>query len=199
MPTGRRTMGIGRGGHGVVEGMGEGTDRINGAPHLQGVTAVVGQGQIHRGSRAVGGRRGRILTGWSPETGHLLTHSLPGGANSLRIQAPLPAGLGGGVGHHEALHGHRPPGIKDGQPPAGLALPQEALGPQQPLHHPLAQAERTRLVSIGRPQGGVGMGFEAVQERGEGHQGIPPLDNRDWTPGAKRHGLRGGAPTLDPP
>lgn len=149
VPEGHLALRVLRSCSGVVIGVGDRSKGIDGAAHVQRLPQGAAKGEIDGGTCAVGGRCRRILTRRGPENPHLLAHRLPGRTGALWIQAPLSTGLCRGVGHHEPLNGHWPPGIKDRQAPMGLFLLQQRLGLQQPRDHPRAQPKGAGAWSVG--------------------------------------------------
>jgi hypothetical protein len=73
----------------------------------------ISQAEIHGSPCAVRRWRGTVFAGWGPEAAHicLSPDALWGGA--IRVYADASTLNHKGMAHHEALHGNRPPGIKN--------------------------------------------------------------------------------------
>ena len=169
-----------------------GPDCIDGATHGQGRSAVIGQGEVHRRTSAVGGRRGGIPTRGRPETPHFSGHQGPLRRIGIGINAEAAAFTHQGVAHHEALHCQGAPAIKDGQAQVWVLQLQGLLRLEQPIHHPAAQQKGIAIGAVGRPQGQVGMGFQPPQGPSYGLQRLTAVVDRNRAPGTQGHGGRLG-------
>jgi hypothetical protein len=107
------------------------------------------------------------------------------------MQAMPPAFLGHGMLHHEGLHRHRTPGIKNRQAQGGIPLLQLLLCPDQPLAHTPTQTEGIGPLAVGGTEALIGMGTEAMENGWERLQWFAALMDRTLAPGPGHHSRAG--------